>query len=99
MESLFAEGKQYDVIVVTESKLSDNIKTEDILLEGFEEPNRKDRTEDQGGGIIVYIKKNHHTQTWKHWASEPGKHSVGYNTPPSYIYPWYHIQTTKDPSI
>ncbi len=57
LDLLFNEEKQYDVIAVTESKLSDNVKTEDILLDGFEEPLRKDRMEDQAGGITVYIKK------------------------------------------
>ncbi len=57
LDSLFTERKQYDVIAVTESKLSDNVKTEDILLDEFEESLRKDRIEDQGGGITVYIKK------------------------------------------
>ncbi len=55
LDSLFTQVKQYDVIAVTESKLSDNVKTEDILLDRFEEPLRKDRIEDQGGGITVYI--------------------------------------------
>ncbi len=52
LDSLLTEGKQYDVIAVTES-----VKTKDILLDGFEEPLRKDRIEVQGGGITVYIKK------------------------------------------
>ncbi len=45
VDSLFTEGIQYDVIAV---QLSDNVKTGDILLDGFEE---------QGGGNIVYIQK------------------------------------------
>ncbi len=56
VNSLYAECRNYHVIAVTETKLSGNTETKDILMKGFKESIRKDRTEDQGGGIVIYAK-------------------------------------------
>ncbi|CAG2226266.1 unnamed protein product [Mytilus edulis] len=50
-------SNEADVICLTETHLDENIKNEDILIEGYNrDPYRKDRNS-SGGGIIIYISK------------------------------------------
>ena len=52
---LYTEAKYYDIVAVTESKLSNTTETKDILMKDFLEPIRKDRPTG-GGGIVLYVK-------------------------------------------
>ena len=58
LDEIESEFEDYDIIAVTETKLDDNISTNEITLADFQEPFRKDRTENNGGGIICLL-KNH----------------------------------------
>ena len=50
---------QPDIIVITESWLTDNILDEQITLPDFGSPFRQDRRDGRkGGGVCVYVKKN-----------------------------------------
>ena len=59
LDEIESEFEDYNIIAVTETKLDDNISsTNKVTLADFQEPFRKDRTEDNEGGIICYV-KNH----------------------------------------
>ena len=56
---MFQSVTKPDIIVITESWLSDNILDEQITLPGFGSPFRQDRQDGRkGGGVCVYVKKN-----------------------------------------
>ncbi len=57
VDVLYTEAKRYDIVAVTETKLNDGVDTSDLRMSGFQDPIRKDRTEDSGGGIAVYMKE------------------------------------------
>ena len=48
------------VLVITESKLNENIPTQLITIPGYHEPVRRDRDNNgrNGGGVLVYIAEN-----------------------------------------
>ena len=45
---------------MSETKLNQNILNQDLELHGFHLPIRKDREENNGGGLLIYIKRNVH---------------------------------------
>ena len=47
----------YDIICVSETKLNDTVKTSDLEIDGFRIPLRKDRQINNGGMLMIYIKK------------------------------------------
>jgi hypothetical protein len=49
--------KQYDIIAISETWLNDNVDTNDILLEGYNEPIRRDRIGRMGGGVCTYVRE------------------------------------------
>ncbi len=53
---LLTEAQEYDIVAVTETKLDSDVDPSKITMPGFHDPVRKDRTEDGGGGIVVYLK-------------------------------------------
>ena len=53
---LEVEMQYYDIVVLTETWLSPNKKTEDIMIPNFDAPYRKDRNDRPGGGVAIYIK-------------------------------------------
>ena len=55
---LYTEFSQFDVITFSETWLNDNCPTNELLFPSFQYPERKDRTHDRYGGVIVYIKNN-----------------------------------------
>ena len=58
VDELETEVWDYDVVIITETKLNLNIENKNISLSGFQEPIRKDRNDKQGGGVAVYFKLN-----------------------------------------
>lgn len=65
IDLLSTELSSYDIICVSETKLSDNVETKNIEIDGFHHPIRRDRRFNNGGGLLVYIKSNicfHHRQ-------------------------------------
>ena len=53
---LEVEMQYYDIVVLTETWLSPNKKTEDIMIPNFDAPYRKDRNDRPGGGVAIYTK-------------------------------------------
>ena len=53
---LKAELSDYDIICVFETKLSDTVETLNLEIYGFNQPIRRDRRFNNGGGLLVYIK-------------------------------------------
>lgn len=56
LDILEAEMQYYDIVVLTETWLSQNTKNPDISISNFDPPYRKDREGRPGGGVAIYIK-------------------------------------------
>ena len=56
LEILQAELSEFDILAFTETWLSPSIDTNELLLHSFNTPERKDRTGDNHGGVIIYVK-------------------------------------------
>ena len=54
--SIAYEASRYDIITVSETFLNEDSKEENLVIEGFHKPVRKDRDHD-GGGVAIYVKK------------------------------------------
>ncbi len=59
LDLIEVELSEYDIIMISETHLSGDIKTEDIQLKGFQKPIRKDRNR-HGGGVAIYVKSSLH---------------------------------------
>ena len=44
----------FHILCITETHFDNSITMDSIILEGFNEPLRKDRT-NNGGGIVIYV--------------------------------------------
>ena len=55
MDLLEVEVQNYDILVFTETWLSPQISTDDLLFENFDTPYRQDRHARVGGGVAMYI--------------------------------------------
>ena len=60
LDQLYAELHNYDIICVSETKLNPLIRNQDLELNGFFTPIRKDGDLNNGGGLIIYVKRNVH---------------------------------------
>ena len=60
IDILYAELAEYDIICVSETKLSNQVETSTLEISGYNEPIRRDRQFNNGGGLLVYIKNNIH---------------------------------------
>lgn len=58
LDIIQAELGGFDIITLNETWLDKNTSSQDILLQGFQEPFRRDREENRYGGVIIYA-KNH----------------------------------------
>ncbi|MEW8547035.1 MAG: endonuclease/exonuclease/phosphatase family protein, partial [Candidatus Thiodiazotropha sp.] len=56
LDILETEMQYYDIVVLTETWLSQNTNNDDIRIPNFDPPYRKDRQARPGGGIAIYIK-------------------------------------------
>ena len=54
---LTSENNSIHILGLSESKLKECHLESVFCIEGFQKPIRKDRLEDGGGGIIVYVKE------------------------------------------
>ena len=54
-----------DIICITETWLKEHVPSKVILLNGFHNPVRRDRTEIIGGGVCCYIRSNFQYKTWE----------------------------------
>ncbi|MCG8092513.1 MAG: hypothetical protein JAZ17_02615 [Candidatus Thiodiazotropha endolucinida] len=56
LDQVKCEAQSYDIIVFTESWLKPDIKDENITIENFMPPQRADRVDRPGGGVVIYAK-------------------------------------------
>ena len=60
LDILQTELFDFDVLAFTENWLHPGITTDDLLIESFNNPERKDRVDDRHGGVILYLKEAIH---------------------------------------
>lgn len=60
LEILHAELTEFDILAFTETWLSPVDNIEDLLLQTYNIPERKDRIGDNHGGVILYVKEGIH---------------------------------------
>jgi hypothetical protein len=58
IKSVYAVGKEIDVICFTETWLHAQVENDLIKLEGYKEPYRRDRTANRYGGVCAYVSDN-----------------------------------------
>jgi exonuclease III len=58
MEKLQIEAETHDIIAITETWLHEGVKDEEIAMEGYHTPIRRDRVTDRYGGVAIYCKTN-----------------------------------------
>ena len=58
LDLLHAELVHFDILAFTETWLSASVHTDDLLLDTYKRPERKDRVGDCHGGVILYVKDN-----------------------------------------
>ena len=54
---ILLQSNNIDIFGITETKLSDINLTETFCMNGFHSPFRRDRDENRGGGILVYVRE------------------------------------------
>ena len=60
LEILHAELLQFDILAFTETWLGPVIDTNDLILDSYNTPQRKDRIGGTHGGVMVYVKEGIH---------------------------------------
>ena len=60
LDVLQAELFEIDILSFTETWLSPDIATEDLMLRSYNTPERKDRPGDPHGGVMIYVKEGIH---------------------------------------
>ena len=58
LDLLDSEVTNHDVITISETWLSADIKNNEISINGYRPPVRKDRSDDPNGGVAIYVKNN-----------------------------------------
>ena len=53
-----AQLKDFDILTISETWLSDSVCNDDILLNGYHPPVRKDKPNAPYGGVAIYVKDN-----------------------------------------
>lgn len=56
LDILSAELSDFDILTFSETWLHPNIQTSDLHIPNFKPPERKDRTRDRHGGVMIYIR-------------------------------------------
>ena len=57
LDLLHAELFHFDILAFTETWLSASVETDDLMLESYNKPERKDRVGDPHGGVMLYVKE------------------------------------------
>ena len=57
LEVIHTELFDFDILTFSLTWLSDTIDTDDLLLESFNKPERKNRPGDSHGGVMLYVKE------------------------------------------
>ena len=59
LDILLTEFKDFDILAFSETWLSPAVSSDDVLLDSFHVPERKDRLNDNHGGVILYVKNKY----------------------------------------
>ena len=57
---LTTELSEFDILALTETWLNPSVATNDLTIDSYKLPERKDRSGDNHGGVILYVKNNIH---------------------------------------
>ena len=60
LDIIYSELLDFDILAFSETWLNPDIPTDDLLLDSFNKPERKDRPADSHGGVMVYVKEGLH---------------------------------------
>ena len=60
LDILHTELFHFDILAFTETWLTPSIDLDEFLLPSFNAPERKDRVEDNHGGVMLYVKEGIH---------------------------------------
>jgi hypothetical protein len=56
----YVELQKFDIMCFTETWLNTNVANQNISLDNFQSPFRKDRVDRLGGGVTIYVKNDYH---------------------------------------
>ena len=56
IDQLYSELNGFDILAFTETWLNDSITNDELNMSSFQKPERKDRSDETHGGVIVYVK-------------------------------------------
>ena len=59
LDTLLTEFKEFDILAFSETWLGQAVSSENLLLDSFHTPERKDRPNDNHGGVILYVKNKY----------------------------------------
>ena len=60
LDLLTTELSEFDILAFTETWLNPSVPTNDLTIDSYRIPERKDRPGDSHGGVILYVKNNIH---------------------------------------
>ena len=60
LDLLTTELSEFDILAFTETWLNPSVPTNDLTIDSYRIPERKDRQGDSHGGVILYVKNNIH---------------------------------------
>jgi hypothetical protein len=60
IDLLNVELQKFDILCFTETWLNTIVANQDISLDNFQSPFRKDRVDRLGGGVAIYVKNDYH---------------------------------------
>ena len=60
LDLLTTELSEFDILAFTETWLKPSVPTNDLTIDSYRIPERKDRPSDSHGGVILYVKNNIH---------------------------------------
>ena len=58
LDIIQAEFGGFDIITLNETWIDYRSTSDDLLIQGFQEPFRRDRTNNRYGGVIIYVNSN-----------------------------------------
>lgn len=60
LDILLAELYDFDILAFTETWLNSSVNNDDLSLQSYHSPERKDRVGDSHGGVMLYVKETIH---------------------------------------
>ena len=57
LELLHAELFHFDILAFTKTWINPSVDTDDLMLQSYNRPERKDRVDDNHSGVMLYVKE------------------------------------------